>query len=124
MADILKNLDPVLNEGSYVFVTVKNTSGVPRNKVVGEFKEKEGSTLILEQETADELDLNYEFIAAWITLNVHSSLHAVGLTAKVSQALSKNNIACNCIAGYYHDHLFVPIKYASDAIIILRALGT
>ena len=122
ITDILRNLDPVLNEGSFVFITLKNTEAIPENKIIGQFKEKEGNTLILKQEDADSFNLTYDFIASWITLNVHSSLYAVGLIAAVSKVLAQNNIACNCMAGYYHDHLFVAKKDARSAIRALRSL--
>lgn len=123
LTDILKNLNPVLNKGTYVFVTVDDTIAVARSKIIGEFKEKEGKTLILEQKVAEDFGFTYHFKAAWITLNVHSSLQAVGLIASVSTMLAKNNIACNCIAGYYHDHLFVPKENAQKAVHLLQALN-
>ena len=61
--------------------------------------------------------------AAWITLEVHSSLAAVGLTAAFAGALAQANISCNVIAGYYHDHLFVARDDAERALSTLRALA-
>jgi len=84
-------------------------------------REDEGLTLIMTQEQADELDLAYDFIAAWITLQIHSALEAVGLTAVVSRVLTDAGISANVVAGYTHDHVFVPHDRASDA---MRALAT
>jgi hypothetical protein len=67
--------------------------------------------------------LEYHFTAAWITLRVHSALDAVGLTAAVSLALTDAGISCNVVAGFHHDHLFVPHTRAADAVRVLEALA-
>jgi len=87
------------------------------------FKEEEGTTIILKKEIADRLKLDYSFVATWITLTVHSSLEAVGLTAAFSKALADEEISCNVVAGYYHDHLFVDKENANKAMIVLNNLS-
>ena len=54
---------------------------------------------------------------------VHSSLEAVGLTAAFALALAQQNISCNVIAGYYHDHIFVSDDDVQQALVILNNLG-
>jgi hypothetical protein len=70
--------------------------------------EDEAVTLVITTEQAEGRGLPYDFAAAWLTLDVHSSLHAVGLTAAVARMLSDQGIPCNVLAGFYHDHLLVP----------------
>ncbi|WP_424003973.1 ACT domain-containing protein [Maribacter sp. IgM3_T14_3] len=116
---LLKSLKPSLNEGTYVFLTLQDISQISRDDILFEFKETEGVTIILKKEKADELKFDYEFVASWITLTVHSALDAVGLTAAVSTALTKYNISCNVVAAYYHDHIFVATKDTEKAMEVL-----
>ena len=60
--------------------------------------------------------------SAWITLRAHSDLAAVGLTAAFARALGDAGISCNVVAGVHHDHLFVPVARAADAMAALQAL--
>lgn len=123
LSELIKGMTPQLNDGEYVFATVTNLSKINRNDTICEFKEKEGTTIVIAREKADALTLNYDYIASWITLLIHSSLDAVGLTAVFSTALGKHNISCNVIAGYYHDHIFVDRKDAHKAIGVLLKLS-
>jgi uncharacterized protein len=68
------------------------------------------------------MNIFYAATYAWITLTVHSSLEAVGLTAAVSKALTEENISCNVVAAFFHDHIFVPVKDAERAMNALQRL--
>jgi hypothetical protein len=54
-----------------------------------------------------------------ITLTVFSSLEGIGLTAAVSDALTRDGIPCNMVAAYHHDHVFVPSDKAERAMAVL-----
>jgi hypothetical protein len=123
LSTLIASMEPILNDGTYVFTSVKDVSGIPRGLSLCEIREEEGITLILEKEAAEKRGLPFTFIAAWITLNVHSALEAVGLTAAFATALGKAGISCNVVAGYYHDHIFVDQNHAQAAMKVLRELS-
>lgn len=85
-------------------------------------KEEEGWTIILEKDMADTLGWLYEGVFCRITLEVHSSLEAVGLTAVVATELAKQDISANVVAGAFHDHVFVPVHRASNALTCLEGI--
>lgn len=121
---ILKTLSPLLLEPTYVFCTVPNASygDYAETAPIASFQEHEGLTLVLTQASADSHGLAYEGLFSCISLQVHSSLEAVGLTAMVSGQLAAYNISANMIAGYYHDHLFVQSAQAEQALALLSNL--
>jgi hypothetical protein len=122
LAVLLSTLSPQLNGGSYVFVRAEGDEGL--EDAVVTVAEPEGRTLVLPLERAESLALPYEFVASWITLRVHSALEAVGLTAAFATALSREGISANVVAGYFHDHVFVPEDRREDAMRVLRSLGS
>lgn len=119
---LLRNASPVINTGAYVFTTLTEPAANLLEQAVVIVREREGTTLVLPQAVADASDVAYEYVAGWITLEVHSSLSAVGLTAAFSATLARFGISCNVVAGYYHDHIFVPQEdttRAAEAICTL-----
>jgi hypothetical protein len=116
---LLKTMKPKLNVGDYVFCNVSDIKSVNIDDIILVFKEQEGNTIIIKKELADSLNLKYLFVAAWITLAVHSSLEAVGFTAAFSSALSAQGISCNVVAAFFHDHIFVDKKDTEKAMEIL-----
>ncbi|MGE1155857.1 ACT domain-containing protein [Pseudomonas kitaguniensis] len=123
LATLLRSMRPQLNDGDYVFCTLPDACIPAGCEVIGSFREQEGLTLIVERQQAQQAGLSFDYIAAWITLNVHSALEAVGLTAAFASALANAGISCNVIAGFYHDHLFVGRADAERAMHVLRQLA-
>ena len=121
LGTLLGTLRPKLKAGRYVFTSVPRL--LDASAAVALVREDEGVSMIVEQARADRLGLAYEGVMAMITLRVHSSLQAVGLTAAVADALARGGLACNVVAGTFHDHLFVPIEHAERAVEILEALS-
>jgi uncharacterized protein len=122
LALILRELNPELRPGSFVFTTM---ASVPADlDYVAVVSEDEGTTVVLPRESADARGLPYDYVAAQITLTVRSSLAAVGLTAAVTTALAAAGISANVVAGFHHDHLFVPAGRATAALAVLRSLTT
>ncbi|MGR4039176.1 ACT domain-containing protein [Pseudomonas sp. 910_21] len=123
LATLLRSMSPQLNDGEYVFCSITDPSLLQDCEVLGSFREREGLTVIVLRQQAERLGLAFDYVAAWITLNVHSALEAVGLTAAFAGALGQAGISCNVIAGYYHDHLFVGQADARRAMQVLQKLA-
>jgi hypothetical protein len=123
LAKLLASLEPELLPGEFVMASVSAevAASLPAHAVI---REAEGVTVVLARADADAAGVDYEFVARWITLTVHSSLDAVGMTAAFSAALTREAISCNVIAGFFHDHLLVPTDRADDAVRALRALAS
>jgi uncharacterized protein len=102
---------------------LKDFSHIPTQEIILFFKEEEGYTIVLRKELADTLQIAYIFVAAWLTLTVHSALEGVGLTAAFSTALANAGISCNVVAGFYHDHIFVGKADATRAMQVLNAFS-
>lgn len=120
---LLKSMSPSLQEGLYVYCCA------PDNRVpagvcpIATFREAEGLTLIIPREQAIDANLGFQFECAWITLNVHSSLDAVGFIAMISASLAKAHIPCNVVSAYHHDHLFVPFQSRERVVQLLHELA-
>ena len=123
LAMLLKSMKPKHNIGEFVFCKTEDLDQINLSQVIMTFKEDESTTIIAKKEVANQLGLEYTFIASWITLTVHSSLEAVGLTAAFSNALSDQGISCNVVAAYYHDHIFVDTKDTAKAMQVLHAFS-
>ena len=114
-------LRPRLHPSPVVYAIV--AQGFDASRALATVREREGLTVVVEQEDADEDGLVYEFVGAWISLSVATALDGIGVTAAVSTALAADDIPCNVMAGFHHDHLVVPWDRRHDALRVLDALG-
>ena len=120
---LIANMSPSLDSQIWAFVCVDEVANeYVAECALGMFREAEGTTLIVPWENAGEFEASSEPMAR-VTLNIHSSLEAVGLTAAVSQALASEAISANIVAGFYHDHIFVPQPDGERAVACLGLLS-
>ena len=119
---LMASLSPRLMDGDFVFCTVRDAKygDFAELSPMASFREDEGLTLLVTKENADKAGFNYESIFKCITLKIHSSLEAVGLTAAVSNKLADRGISANVVAAYYHDHIFVQAEKADAALSALK----
>lgn len=121
--ELMRTLSAQIVEGVYVFATLPDGS-VPENityRMV--FREVEGTTLVLLKTEAETYGLDYEFPCRMITLDVHSSLEAVGFIARIATELARHDMGVNPVSGFFHDHLFVPDGREQDAMQILKRIA-
>ena len=119
--ELLRAMSPKLLDSEFVFCTVKGKlNDYAELDPVATFIESEGLTLVLEKSVAEKAGLAFDGSFSQITLTVHSSLEAVGLTAAVATKLASRGISTNVIAAYYHDHVFVQTSKAGEALSALQ----
>lgn len=112
LAAMLAGMDPVLDRREWRFVLM---DGEARPDAFAVIREDEGTTAIV-------AGAGEGAAFARITLQVHSALEGVGLTAAVAATLAEAGIACNVVAGFHHDHLFVPWDRRDEALERLQRL--
>jgi len=125
LSEILTQLKAKILDQTFVFISVDLNSNVQLNSshIFATVREEEGLTLIVEKAFKDQYITKEAVEFSCITLEVHSSLETVGLTAVFSTALAKHDISCNVIAGYYHDHIFVEKSKAQHALELIKQLA-
>lgn len=124
LSALIAAMDPVLADEVYVFATVPFDTPTPVGVTpIMSFREREGATLIVTQSEAEAAGLEAVFPCRMITLNIHSSLEAVGFLATLLPALAAQGMGVNPVSGFFHDHLFVPADRADDAMVALRDLS-
>jgi hypothetical protein len=123
LARLLAGLDPEVAAEPYVFTRAAGGEVRAGLRPFATVAEDEGLTLVVTREEADRLGLPYDYLAARITLRVHSDPAAVGMTAAFSRVLADAGLSCNVIAGFFHDHLLVPWDRADEAVRLLRGLA-
>jgi hypothetical protein len=125
LATLLATMSPVLMTGEFVFLSFPDAvyGDYANLKPIASVVEAEGLTLVVEKTRADLVGAQYQSSFSGITLEVHSSLDAIGLTAAFSAKLNEHGISANVIAGYFHDHIFVQSADAERAITALQQLS-
>ena len=124
LQNLLKDMSPSLDDEEYVFISKSGAYGdFAHLSPLCSFMEKEGLTLIIPRTAAEEKRIKFQGVFRKITLEVHSSLEAVGLTAAVAVKLKENNISANVVAAYYHDHIFVQSDLSEKALNCLKELS-
>lgn len=122
LPNILANLDVDLRPGQYFVLTRRTPDPAADAVAEARITEAEGITYVVPEAFARAQGERPGFVAAWLSLRVHSALNAVGVTAAVSGVLAERGIACNVLAGFHHDHLLVPAARRDDAIEAIRSL--
>lgn len=124
LKDMLTEMTPTLSPVPFVFCCTQSSETVSAAlpDVWALVVEAEGTTLVLPKHRAVQLGFDTTLSMACITLMVHSSLQGVGLTAAVSQSLAAVDCPCNVVAGYHHDHVFVPYHRGGEALAVLQGL--
>lgn len=121
-ASLLAHLEPRRWAGDYLFNSVPDIADINPAEHVAIVREAEGWTLITEKSVARHQGLPNHGTYTAITLQVKSALTDVGLTAAVSRTLAEAGIACNIVAGFHHDHLFIPVAQSDRALTLLSEL--
>lgn len=121
---LLATMTPELQAGTYVFVTLAPGVAQPEDfEPVMIFREREGVTLIVTEDAASAAGVTASFRCRMVTLNIHSSLEAVGFLAAITTRLAAAGMGVNPVSAFYHDHLFVPAERAEEALELLRQLA-
>ena len=121
---LLAGMKPRLLPGNFVFATLPPGAAFPAGiEALMIFRESEGVTLILEEGEARKAGMSGTFRSRMITLEIHSSLDAVGFLAAITGRLAEAGMGVNPVSAFHHDHLFVPADRAEEALFILEQLA-
>ncbi|TVY38848.1 hypothetical protein LOCC1_G005682 [Lachnellula occidentalis] len=124
LKSLLSTLMTRLDPETFVFITIPPTQTYPSTLLTHMlFKEAEGLTIITTKVSAEAHNLTYIFPCRMISLDVHSSLEAVGFMAAITKKLTERGIGCNPVSGYFHDHLFVPVGREEETLEVLSRMA-
>lgn len=121
---MIAGMTPKLGPDIWVYCSTQDQTTVAATapNALAVIREVEGVTLILAKGVAKAHGFDTSLGLRQITLTVFSDLEGVGLTAAVAAALTNENIPCNVIAAFHHDHVLVPEATAHRAMEALIAL--
>lgn len=121
LQSLLKQMQPVLDDEQMVFCSLPADEAEKYlMSCQGYYREQEGVSLIIDKAQADLDNLIYNSVFRRISLMVHSSLEAVGFLSRITEILAAQGISVNVVSGYFHDHLYINVKEAENAIMILE----
>lgn len=120
--EMISGMAPALDSETWHFCTTSE-AGPFESVALARFEEKEGTSLVLSDADAKTHGFSTDLPMARITLQVHSALDGVGLTAAVASALAEAGIPCNMVAAFHHDHAFVPWAQRQEALHLLQDLA-
>ena len=125
LAKLLSGMKPRLREGVFAFATLPPDAELPAGIApVMVFRERDGTTLIVEESEAERAGLTASFRSRMITLEIHSSLEAAGVPAAITTRLATAGMGVNPVSAFYHDHLFVPADRAEEALRLLEEIAS
>jgi len=124
LSKLLNSMRPALIDGEFVFLSFEDADYGDHADLqpLAAIQESEGLTLVVPRSVADSQSLAYDAVFRGITLQIHSSLEAVGLTAAFSSGLAEHGISANVVAGFYHDHIFVQTADSQQAMRVLNEI--
>lgn len=122
LQEVLASIKVSCDEVAYGFATVIEDVAISAQDGLATFKEKEGLAIIDTVGSLKSKDLKYDGPFAKLTVDAHTSLDMVGLTAAISTKLANNGISANVVAAYYHDHIFVQYEHRHEALKLLKEL--
>jgi hypothetical protein len=121
LVQLRRRMAPHLHPDTFVFCSFADFMIPAGLDPICTVREAEGITAIVEKQQAVRAGATGLFESRLITLTVHSSLDAVGFLACLATTLADADIPCNVVAGYHHDHLFVPVNRVDEAVQLLSA---
>ena len=121
LQEVLNSMQLSCDEVEYGFATTNSSGEISVSDVLGTFKESEGLTILATKQYLEDRGLSYEGPFAKLTVEVHTSLELVGLTAVLASKLAEKGISANVFAAYYHDHIFVQYEARKEAVAALSS---
>lgn len=122
LQEVLSSMQVSCDGIEYGFANTLDGSQISVDEVLGTFKEGEGLTVIADTKFLNSQNLAYEGPFAKLSIEVHTSLDLVGLTAVLATKLADQGVSANVVAAYYHDHVFVQYGDRNTAIEALASL--